>query len=260
MPDLDALLRRIGSHAGASLADLHRAYVTAIPFDDLTIQLGEQAPLDRDAIARRLIEGGGRGGYCFEVNDVLGWLLEQLGHDVRRYRAVVGPRGVEAPVNHLALIVDGEWLAEAGYGEGPLEPLALRSGRQDGWLLEPDGDDGWWVGDERPWTSGDGFTILPGEVGMDAFDEPHARLSTSEDSSFVQTLVVQQPQGDRVATLRARTFSVRGPAVDERRVLADVQDLDATLRGAFGIELDAARAARLWDAACAQHEAFLKRS
>lgn len=259
MPDLDALLARIGLDGPPTLTELHRAYVTAIPFDDLTIQLGEQGPLDLDAVASRLCGGGGRGGYCFEVNGVLGWMLEQLGHDVRRHRAIVGPRGVDAPVNHLALIVDGTWIAEAGYGEGPVEPLALRAGRQDSWLLEPEDGDGWWVGDDRAWTSGEGFTILPDVVGMDAFDEPHTRLSTSPDSPFVQTLVIQQPRDDFVATLRARTFTVRGPERDERRVLDDAAGLDATLRAGFGIELDGDRVARLWDAACAQHELFLSR-
>lgn len=256
---LDRLLQRVGANRSASLAALHRAYVSSIPFDDLTIQLGEQGPLDLDAVAARLLRPGGRGGYCFEINGVLAWMLEQLGFGVERQRAIVGPRDVEAPINHLALVIDGAWIAEAGYGEGPLEPLPLRAGRHDGWLIEPTPEGGWWIGDERPWSSGGGFTILPGVVGMDAFVEPHTRLSTSPDSSFVQTLVVQQPYDDHTRTLRARTFSVRGSGRDERRVLEDVADLDATLREAFGIALDAAQVARLWDAACAQHEAFLSR-
>ncbi len=259
VPDLDTLLAHIGLPGPVGLAELHRAYVANVPFDDLTIQLGEQAPLDIDAIAARIV-GGRRGGYCFEVNGLLAWMLEQLDHEVHRYRAIVGPRGVDAPVNHLALVVDGAWLAEAGYGEGPLEPLPLRAGRLGGWLLEREGDDGWWVGDERDWVSGDGFTILPGVVGMDAFDEPHARLSQSPDSSFVQTLVVQQPHDDHVVTLRARTFGVRGPGRDERRLLDDADDLAATLASGFGIDTDVLgpeRVTRLWDAVTAQHEAWL---
>jgi N-hydroxyarylamine O-acetyltransferase len=98
---------------------------------------------------------------------------------------------------------------------------------------------------------------------MDAFDEPHARLSRSPESMFVKTLVVQQPHDDHVVTLRARTFSIRGPQRDERRVLADAGDLAATLRVGFGIDPDvlgAERVQRLWDAACAQHEAWLAAS
>ncbi len=230
-----------------------------MPFDDLTIQLGEQQPLDLDRVAQRLLHGGGRGGYCFEVNGVLGWMLEQLGFGVERYRAVVGARGAAAEVNHLALVVDGSWVVEAGYGEGPLEPLALRAGSSDGWLLEPEGDGGWWIGDTRAWTGGDGFTILPGVVGMDAFFEPHLRLSTSPESGFVQTLVVQQPFDDEVRTLRARTFMVRGVNREERRVLESADELDATLRDAFRIALDAPRVGRLWDAVCAQHAAWVSR-
>ena len=49
----------------------------------------------------------------------------------------------------------------------------------------------------------------------------HERLSTSPDSGFVQTLLVQHPYPDRIVTLRARTWFVDGPGLRERRVLAD---------------------------------------
>jgi N-hydroxyarylamine O-acetyltransferase len=262
--DLDALLRRIGLPAAPpptifGLHAVHRAWVSSVPFEDITIQLGQQRPLDLAAVTERLIAPGGRGGYCFEVNGVLALLLEELGFTVERRRAIVGPRGADAPVNHLALVVSlggQRLLAEAGYGEGWLHPLSLRAGEQGDWTVAPEGDGAWWVGDQRDWTGGDGLTILPGAVDMTAFEEPHRRLSTSPDSGFVRTLVVQQPHDDLVATLRARTLTIRSPLVDESRVLEDARDLDATLRACFGIALDRAAVAQLWDAACDQHDAW----
>ena len=53
------------------------------------------------------------------------------------------------------------------------------------------------------------------------FAPHHARLSTSPDSGFVQTLVVQLPADDRIVTLRARTLFVDGPGLGERHVIDD---------------------------------------
>jgi hypothetical protein len=57
-------------------------------------------------------------------------------------------------------------------------------------------------------------------------------------------------------SLRARTLTEVGPAVDRRRVLADEAEFADVLAG-FGIAVDPARLARLWAAACEQHESFL---
>ena len=78
--DVEALLRRIGLDQRPAptidgLRRVHRAYVGSVPYEALSVQLGEFAPLDVDALAERLLSGG-RGGYCFEVNGVLGDPIE----------------------------------------------------------------------------------------------------------------------------------------------------------------------------------------
>jgi N-hydroxyarylamine O-acetyltransferase len=272
MAEVDALLHRIGLDAPPpptqrGLATLHRAYVSAIPYEALAIQLEEFAPLDVDGVAARLLSG--RGGYCFELNGVLGWLLEELGFAVERREAVVGsrvgPGDPPKPTNHLALVVtiDGRpWLADAGLGEGPLEPLPLAAGRHAAplhWTLEADGD-GWWIA-QHPWGSVKTFAVSAAPVDLDAFQPHHRRLSTDPQSSFVQTLVVQRPLDDRIVTLRSRTLTVTGPRRREQRVLADADAFAATLRDVFAIDPDAlgdARLARLWTRAQEQHEARLR--
>ena len=270
--DADALLARIGLRerppaTSEGLRAVHRAYLGRVPYEDLAIQLGETGPLDLEDVAQRVLHGG-RGGYCFELNGLLGALLEALGFEVARHEAVVGPRGSDGPVNHLALVAfaGGEaWLPEAGYGEGWMEPLPLQPGRHAGgttrfeWSIEREGDGGWWVG-QHEWGATDGIAIRPERVGLGAFSAHHERLSCSPDSSFVQTLVVQQPSDDAITTLRARTFSVVGPGVGERRTLEDVEDLAATLRDAFGIDPEALGERRLdvlWGRAWDQHAAWL---
>jgi N-hydroxyarylamine O-acetyltransferase len=81
---------------------------------------------------------------------------------------------------------------------------------------------------------------------------------TSPDSSFVKTLVVQQPHDDRVVTLRARTRFADGPDLRERALVGDAPEFAAALRDGFGIDpvaLGPERLARLWRQALEQHVA-----
>jgi N-hydroxyarylamine O-acetyltransferase len=273
---IDQLLAHIGlaerpAADAAGLRQTHRAFVGHLAYDGLTAQLGEHTPLDADRLIARTLATG-RGGYCFEINTILLTLLEAIGFTVERREAVVGGRDEHAggaATNHMALVAataGGErFLCDAGWGEGPLEPVALRTGTYGQgplrWTLERDGDDGWWIA-QHPWGGTSGFRFADAAVGLSAFAPHHERLATSKDSNFVKTLVVQQPHEAHVTTLRARTLSHVGPARDERAVLADAAALAATLRATFGIDPDALgaeRIARLWAGACAQHEAYIMR-
>jgi N-hydroxyarylamine O-acetyltransferase len=275
---IDELLRHIGiddrpALDAEGLARVHRAFLSTLAYDGLTAQLGEHRPIDPMGLVERSLTTG-RGGYCFEINTVLLTLLRELGFEVERREAVVDQReafGAGAPTNHLALVAvlaDGtRWLCDAGWGEGPLEPLELVEGRvRRGplwWALErePDGS-GWWV-TQHEWGGTPGFHMSDEAVPLSAFAPHHQRLATDPDSSFVRTLVVQKPGADRVTTLRARTLNVKGPgATPADAILASEDELAMTLEQVFGIDaaaLGAERTARLWTAACAQHEAYMSR-
>jgi N-hydroxyarylamine O-acetyltransferase len=270
---VDALLAHLGLDArpaadAQGLAHAHRRFLERVPYDGLTAQLGEYAPLDAETLVERTVTTG-RAGYCFEINTVLATLLEGLGFVVERREAVVDARDARAggaPTNHLALVVragDAAFVCDAGWGEGFLAPLPLVPGTYERgpltWAVERDGSDGWWI-QQHMWGSTPGFRFGDEVVELAAFAPHHARLATSPDSSFLQTLVVQKPLEDRVVTLRARTLSEKGPEVDAKRVLEDKDAFAATLRDTFNISLDAGRVARLWAAARAQHEAHVRRS
>jgi N-hydroxyarylamine O-acetyltransferase len=264
---IDALLARIGlDRAPAADAEglrtLHRAYLAHMPYEDLAVQLGETGPLDEVALASRVLSDG-RGGYCFELNTLLAALLRGAGFVVTHHQAVVGGEG---PTNHMALLVhlDGErWLADAGLGEGFVEPLPFREGRFSvgpfSYSVEREPGGSWWIG-QHEWGSFSGFRMVEEESAVAAFEVHHRRLATDPASSFVQTLVVQQPHEDRIVTLRARTLSSVGPSVAEKRVVEDREELAEVLWEVFGITVDSSRLDRLWMQAAAQHAAFLTRA
>ncbi|WP_445148308.1 arylamine N-acetyltransferase family protein [Baekduia sp. Peel2402] len=267
---IDALLRHLElderpAADAAGLAVVHRRFLERVSYDGLTAQLGEHTPLEADRLVERLLATG-RGGYCFEINTVLAALLEGLGFEVERREGVVDAREAfagGAPTNHQALVVRaaGEaFICDAGWGEGFLEPLALAPGTSSRgsleWVVERTQDGGWWV-QQHMWGSTPGFRFGDEVVATSVYEPHHVRLATTPDSSFVQTLVVQKPLDDRIVTLRARTLSEKGPDVDVKRVL-DEEAFAQALTETFNINLDAARVARLWNNARAQHDAFTR--
>jgi N-hydroxyarylamine O-acetyltransferase len=263
---IDALLERIGLSARPEatvdgLRELHRAYLAAVPYEDIAVQLGETAPLDEAGLIARLCADG-RGGYCFELNTVLAALLRACGFLVTHHQAVVGGEG---PTNHMALLVhlDGErWLADSGLGEGFVEPLPFREGATTigpfTYTVTREEAGTWWVGMHQ-WTSFRGFRMAEAESTVADFDVHHRRLATDPESSFVKTFVVQSPRPEEIVTVRARTLSAVGPHVDRKRVL-EREEFGPLLREEFGLTVAGERLDRLWTAAVAQHEAFLARA
>ncbi|MHB8491767.1 MAG: arylamine N-acetyltransferase, partial [Solirubrobacteraceae bacterium] len=69
MFDIDAYLERIGLDRGASLAEIHRAHVGSIPFENLDPHRGIPVSLQPGDLQRKLVSEG-RGGYCFEQNSL----------------------------------------------------------------------------------------------------------------------------------------------------------------------------------------------
>ena len=270
------MLRRIGvDHLPTADVDglhlVHRAFVSTIPYEDLTVQLGESVALDAHDLVQRMLHGG-RGGYCFEANTVLQVVLETLGFAVQRREGIVSHRDAHCDgelTNHMALVVHTPdrrcFIAEAGLGEGPLDPLPLAEGTVTAGAFELSierDDGGWWI-QQHPFGSIPGFWFSDAPAELEAFQPHHRRLSTSADSSFVQTLVVQRPFDDHILTLRARTLSLDGPSSRERRLLADRAAFAAALEHNFGIDpraLGSERLGRLWAKACEQHARWSERA
>lgn len=122
--EVDGYLARIGATAGDSLADLHRAHLLTVPFENLSVHLGEAISLDPAALFDKIVTRR-RGGFCYELNGFFALLLTELGHSVERLSARVhGPTGYGPPLDHLALRV-GDLLVDVGFGSHSTYPLRL---------------------------------------------------------------------------------------------------------------------------------------
>lgn len=250
MLDFDGYLRRIGYEGPReptpqTLADVHLAHATQIPFENLDIHLGRPIQIDLASIQAKLIHSR-RGGYCFEHNTLLAAVLEELGFRVTALAARVrlGASRV-LPKTHMLLMVefDGLWLADVGFGTGGLlTPIAMTPGRvsqQHGrsYRLTREEPQTWVLQAlvRGVWQDLYAFTLEP-HYPID-FEMANHYISTHPASRFVQTLVAQRQTLDACHLLRNREHSVlRGDDAQSRVIDSDemlLQVLDET----FGISL-----------------------
>ena len=109
--DLPAYLRRINyrgeqSPTAATLRELHRAHLLAVPFENLDIHLGRTILLDQDALFDKIVTRR-RGGFCYELNGLFALLLRGLGFEVTLLAAGVARAtgGFGPEFDHLTLLV-----------------------------------------------------------------------------------------------------------------------------------------------------------
>jgi len=225
--DLDAYLARVGVGRDVSVAELHRAHVAAVPFENLDVMLGRGVRVDLPDVAAKLVDAR-RGGYCYEHAVLLGAALERLGHRVERRLARIGDPAVEPRSrSHLVLLLsddDGTWLADTGFGAGLLEPVLLVDGAivtQGAWSFRTDRTEhGWRLSEQRAgawvalYTVPDETTFPPDVVAANWV------TSTLPASHFTQRVLVHRKDGERLRVLVGRTLTTDTPAgrTDERTI------------------------------------------
>ena len=123
-----------------NLFRIQKAHLRSVPYENLDILLKKPVSLDREALYEKIVVNH-RGGYCFEVNELLGHLLRELGYEVTDLfgRFLRGESGVPMRRHHVLMVrCPGEeipCIADVGVGTGsPNMPMRLTVGEevQDG--------------------------------------------------------------------------------------------------------------------------------
>ena len=248
--DLDAYLTRIG-YAGevqsdaSTLARLHLAHATHIPFENLDVLLRRPIRLDLPNLHAKLV-GGARGGYCYEHNLLFGSVLRTLGFAVIPLAARVHYRTTHTlPRTHMLLLVqaDGaEWLTDVGFGgEGLLLPVPLQPGavsHQFAWTYRADQRQGGWMLQslrDGVWVDLYAFTREAQELAD--YEMANYWVSTHPSSRFVQNLTVQLPGVEVRHVLRGRELTLDRGSTATTRTLAD-EEVAAALAQIFGLRLE----------------------
>jgi N-hydroxyarylamine O-acetyltransferase len=260
---LQTYLDRVGFRGRANadletLRTLHRLHLEHIPYENLDVQLGHPVSIEIEPIFEKLVNRR-RGGWCYEMNGLLGWALEEIGFKVTRMagavmRVVMGDANVG---NHLVLRIDLDqpYIGDVGFGDGMLEPVALAAQefRHDflPYRLEDLGA-GWWRFHNHPLggAASFDFELKPAEHALLA--AKCQLLQTAPQSPFVMNAVVQRHAHNRLAMMRGRSFKVLTPDGTEERLIGSADDYIATLAKEFRLDLPEARS--LWPKIVARHE------
>jgi N-hydroxyarylamine O-acetyltransferase len=131
--DIQAYLDRINYHGSLApdaetLRQLQVAHLMTVPFENLSIHVGEPIVLEDAALFRKIVNRR-RGGFCYELNGLFAALLRALGFEVAMLSAqVADDEGTfSRDFDHMALMVTIEerWLVDVGFGDSFVEPLLL---------------------------------------------------------------------------------------------------------------------------------------
>ncbi|MGE2725240.1 arylamine N-acetyltransferase family protein [Mycolicibacterium pulveris] len=233
-----------------TLHGLVAAHLRAIPFENLDPLMGRPvADLSAAALSAKLVRRR-RGGYCFEQNGLIGYVLKQLGYGVDRLggRVVWMRDSDELPAQtHEALSVtvpgdDVRWLVDVGFGGqtlsspirlevGPVQPTRHEPYRlqkhADGYLLESQIRDQW-----QP-------LYMFGTHPQPRIDREVASwyVSTHPESKFVTGLSAALVTDNARWNLRGRNLAIHRADGTERVRFEDASEVLNALTDRFGIEL-----------------------
>jgi N-hydroxyarylamine O-acetyltransferase len=244
--DVDAYLARIGATWPTTLADLQERHLMTVPFENLSIHLGEPIDLDEDALFDKVVTRR-RGGFCYELNGLFAALLRNLGFDVTMLAARVHGRHDFGPLfDHLTLRVTESatpwpWLVDVGFGAFSRHPLRLDSRTEQ---LDPagrfrirDAEDG----------DGDLIVELDGKPDMRIERRPRDLSDfkptcwyqqTSPDSHFTRSLICSRTTPTGRVSISGRVLIETVDGERHERALPDDLAVFEAYREFFGFTLD----------------------
>jgi N-hydroxyarylamine O-acetyltransferase len=231
-----------------TLRTLHRAHLEQVPFENLSIHLGEPISLDEPRLLDKLVARR-RGGFCYELNGGFAVLLEWLGFRVTRAGVAVfggagddGPR-LGPPFDHLALLVQAPggaltWLADVGFGAHSTYPLQFE-------LDAPQADPG---GVFRLAAAGEDVDVHQDGAPVYRLERRARSLAdfkptcwwqqTSPDSHFTLSTICSRLTPDGRVSISGRTLIRTRDGVRDEQSLPDDAAVLAAYRDELGVVLD----------------------
>ncbi|MGW7196682.1 arylamine N-acetyltransferase family protein [Streptomyces chryseus] len=246
---VDSYLHRIGAGRTErptveALRELQLRHLRTVPFENLSVHLGEDIALEERALHDKIVRAR-RGGFCYEVNGLFAALLTALGFEVKLLQArVFGSEDLGIPYDHLALRVTtadstGPWLVDVGFGAHSHYPLDLTA-RGD--QADPGGT---FRIAEAPHGDLDVFKDGEAEFRLDPRPRVLADFAagcwwhrTSPRSNFTRSLVCSRLTSEGRVTLSGRKLVTTVSGNRHERELATDAEVLAAYRDHFGITLD----------------------
>ncbi|AVE04432.1 arylamine N-acetyltransferase [Pseudomonas palleroniana] len=232
-----------------TLQALQLRHVCTFAFESLSTLLHRPVPIDLPSVEQKILLDG-RGGYCYELNQMFLALLQELGFDARGITGRVvlgGPADAHTARTHRLSLVTLEgvrYITDVGFGGMvPSSPLQLDTQAQQATAHEPyrltfDGQGSYtlWVLVAGEWRGLYVFDLQV-QAAID-YEIGNWYVSTHPDSVFLgQLKAARLAPGKRYTLANAHyaVHSLDGPS--EKRVIDSADELLALLQETFGIHL-----------------------
>ena len=232
-----------------TLQDLQLRHVCTFAFESLSTLLHLPVPIDLPSVEQKVLLDG-RGGYCYELNQMFLTLLQELGFDARGITGRVvmgGPADAHTARTHrLSLVtLDGaRYITDVGFGGMvPSSPLLLDSEAVQPTAHEPyrltfDGQGSYtlWAQVAEEWR---GLYVFDLQVQADIdYTIGNWYVSTHPESPFVGQLKVARLAEGKRHTLNNANYAVHYlDRPSEKHTAQSVDELLTLLQETFGIRV-----------------------
>jgi N-hydroxyarylamine O-acetyltransferase len=233
-----------------TLRDLQLRHVCTFAFESLSTLLRLPVPIDLPSVEQKVLFDG-RGGYCYELNQMFLALLQELGFDARGItgRVVMGgpPDARTARTHRLSLVtLEGvRYITDVGFGGMvPSSPLRLDTEAVQATAHEPyrlafnqqEGSYTLWAEVAGEWRGLYVFDLQV-QAAID-YEIGNWYVSTHPASPFMAQLKVALLAPGKRHTLNNAQYAIHClDQPSEKRVLKNAQELRVLLRDTFGLRV-----------------------
>ncbi|MED0676334.1 MULTISPECIES: arylamine N-acetyltransferase family protein [Aneurinibacillus] len=244
-------LKRIGVdiediHADyQSLQFIQMRHMLSVPFENLDIINSRPIEINLEAIYQKIVVSK-RGGYCYELNGLLGWLLQNVGFSVSLVSGRVhhgdGTYGPE--FDHMALLVhlEKDYIVDVGFGDSVRSPLQLSGD------IVTDVSGSYRITSEsnsetlcfqklvqNEWITEFKFTKKPRK--LDEFYEMNQYQQTSSESHFTKKLICSLATPNGRITISGDSLIETINSIKTKRMILSSEERNEILKQRFGIIL-----------------------
>ena len=232
-----------------TLFALQEAHLKTIPYENLDIHLGVAVGLELPQIYDKVILQN-RGGWCFELNGLLAWLLRELGFELTIQGATVVPKEVtheqteailDADRDHMVLLVtvdDETYITDIGFGPAFLHPLSLKemTQLQAGFEYKLHKAGEFWFFENHKGLGGNYYFDMR-MFELKDFKENCLWLQTSTESPFTGVTVCYKFTDDAINSLRGKSFRRTTPDGFQDKIIQTKSDYADVLQKYFSLAI-----------------------
>lgn len=249
---IEKYLERIGFNGQLdgslrTLNELQEAHCHTVPYENLDILKKQELSLNIEDLFNKVVNKR-RGGYCFELNALFGWLLQELSYPVTHYfaRFLRSEETIPMRRHHILRVeIDGEaYLCDVGVGGPvPFRPVKLVVGleQQQGdecYRMQKDPFLGWVLQEKHhgEWRAVYSFTEEP-QLPVD-FITVNFFCQYSPDSIFNKKAMVSIRTRDGRCTVDGDEFRIFSKEGVKTFTPKNDDEYKRSLKEYFDIELD----------------------